>query len=220
MFENIVKALKELNQETAPFPELEESREQIDETIENVTAPLLIMVMGEFSTGKSSFINALVEKEVTVVNARPTTAVITKLCYGTGERITVYFRNGRKKHYSADDFAALTVENKETTGLRKDIDYVERALPLDMLKSMTIIDSPGLNSLNQTHEKITRQFMDKSDTVIWLFDAHNPCKQTEIDAMNRLNPRLSPLVLANKIDLLDEPCPQAKSENSTRRSIP
>lgn len=46
--------------------------------------------------------------------------------------------------------------------------------------------------------------MDKSDMVIWLFDAQDPGKSTEIDAMKRLNPRLSPLVLVNKMDAINE----------------
>ena len=204
MFENMVDSLKELHRETASFSELTESRKRMDETIENITAPLLIMVMGEFSTGKSSFINALVEKEVAIVGATSTTAVITKLCYGLEDRITVFFQDGTQKNYSVEDFEVLTVESEETIELRRNIDFVERALPLEMLKSMTIIDSPGLNSLNQSHEETTRRFMDKSDTVIWLFDAHEPCKPTEFDAMKRLNPRLSPLVLVNKMDSLNE----------------
>lgn len=204
MFGNIVSNLKDLAQGIVAIPELADTAKEIDVMVKNVNSPLLIMVMGEFSTGKSSFINALVEKEVAIVDAKPTTAVITKLCYGLEDRITVYFLDGSQKDYNTEEFVSLTVEDESTTELRKNIDYVERAMPIEMLKSMTIIDSPGLNSLEKSHEGTTRQFMDRADTVVWLFDAHDSCKQTEIDAMKRLNPRLSPLVLVNKMDLIDE----------------
>ena len=204
MFGNIVNDLKDLAQGIAPIPELSDTVKDINTIIKNVNAPLLVMVMGEFSTGKSSFINALVEKEVAIVNAKPTTAVITKLSYGLEDRIIVHFHDGSQKDYNTEDFISLTVEDPSTVELRANINYVERIMPIEMLKSMTIIDSPGLNSLEKSHEDTTRKFMDRADTVIWLFDAHDPCKQSEIDAMKRLNPRLSPLVVLNKIDLLDE----------------
>lgn len=124
------------------------------------------MVMGEFSTGKSSFINALVEKEVIVVDAKPTTAVITKLRYGMEERIIAHFLDGTEKEYNTGDFAKLIVEKDSSAKVRVNINYVERILPLDMLKSMTIIDSPGLNSLKKSHEEIIKNFMDNYDEAL------------------------------------------------------
>lgn len=47
----------------------------LDEIISHTSEPLMLMVMGSFSTGKSSFINALVGEEIAAVEAKPTTAV-------------------------------------------------------------------------------------------------------------------------------------------------
>ena len=194
-----------LRKEIAAISELDNIKRDIDEVIENINSPLLVMVMGEFSRGKSTFINALVGQSIAMVDAKPTTAVITKLSYGEKDKITVFMRDGSVKNYDTDSFARLTAQgNDKSNKLHKKIDYVERTLPIDMLKSMSIIDSPGLNSINDVHEAATKRFMDKADTVIWLFDANDPCKQTEIDALKRLNPRLAPLVLVNKIDVIDE----------------
>ncbi|WP_072934762.1 dynamin family protein [Schwartzia succinivorans] len=204
-FENVGSSLKVLRKEIAAISELDNIKRDIDEVIENINSPLLVMVMGEFSRGKSTFINALVGQSIAMVDAKPTTAVITKLSYGEKDKITVFMRDGSVKNYDTDSFARLTAQgNDKSNKLHKKIDYVERTLPIDMLKSMSIIDSPGLNSINDVHEAATKRFMDKADTVIWLFDANDPCKQTEIDALKRLNPRLAPLVLVNKIDVIDE----------------
>ena len=204
-FDDIIDSLKRLQQEIPDSLSLKDIKQDIGNTIRNISSPLLIMVMGEFSTGKSTFINALVGQDVAKVDAKPTTAVITKLVYGANDKITVVFRDGSRKEYDANSFAKLTAEgDKKSNELHEKMDYVERAMPIKILKSMTIIDSPGLNSIKAVHEETTRRFMDNADTVIWLFDAHNPGRQTEIDALKRLNPRLSPLVLVNKIDTIDE----------------
>lgn len=71
----IVNDLQDLAQGIASIPELYDTVKDIDTIIKNVNDPLLVMVMGEFSTGKSSFINALVEKEIAIVNAKPTNIV-------------------------------------------------------------------------------------------------------------------------------------------------
>ncbi len=204
-FENVERSLKVFRKEITAVSELNDIKRDIDDVIENINSPLLVMVMGEFSRGKSTFINALVGQSIAMVDAKPTTAVITKLSYGEKDKITVFMRDGSVKDYDTDSFARLTAQGSdESNKLHKEIDYVERTLPIDMLKSMSIIDSPGLNSINDVHEEATKRFMDKADTVIWLFDANDPCKQTEIDALKRLNPRLAPLVLVNKIDVIDE----------------
>ena len=80
MLDTLMKSRKELA--NIDLDITKKSLPDLDKIIEHISAPLMIMVMGEFSTGKSTFINAMVGEEVTAVNATPTTAVITKLCYG------------------------------------------------------------------------------------------------------------------------------------------
>ena len=205
LFASVENSLKVLRKEIIAIPELKDNEKNINEIIENMNSPLLVMVMGEFSRGKSTFINALIGQSITKVDAKPTTAVITKLSYGTQDEITVFMRDGSTKSYDIDSFAVLTAEaDEDADKLHERIDHVERKMPIDILKTMSIIDSPGLNSIKSVHEETTKNFMDKSDVVIWLFDAQNPGKSTEIDAMKRLNPRLSPLVLVNKMDAVNE----------------
>lgn len=205
LFENISENLKHLSHTLAGIEEFRNTIKDVDDLLESINSPLLIMVMGEFSTGKSTFINALVGESIAKVDAKPTTAVITKLTYGAQDRIRVHYQDGSIREYGREEFERLTAEaDDDANKLHESMDYVERTLPIDILKSMSIIDSPGLNSIKQVHEDMTRHFMDKADTVLWMFDANKPGSQTEIDALKCLNPRLTPLVLVNKIDGIDE----------------
>lgn len=201
IIENIRQAKKEL---IATQMFIDEAS-KLDSYIEHIKQPLLIMVMGEFSTGKSTFINALVGKRITVVDALPTTAVITKLCYGDVEKVMVYYRDGSEHEYDPDEFNRLTSEaDDESNAQHEKIDYVERAIPIPVLRDMTIIDSPGLNALKDAHTEATKRFVEQADTVLWMISSEKAATDTEYQGIDKLSPRLKPIVIVNKMDLLDE----------------
>ena len=201
IMENIRQAKKELLA-TEMFPD---EANELDSYIEHIGEPLLIMVMGEFSTGKSTFINALVGSKIAVVDALPTTAVITKLCYGDTEQVMVYYRDGKKQEYSPDEWGRLTSESdEEANAIHEEIDYVERKMPIPVLKDMTVIDSPGLNALKVAHAEATKRFVEQSDTVLWMISSEKAATDSEYKGIEKLTPRLKPIVIVNKMDLLDE----------------
>ena len=67
----------------------------LDKLISHTSEPLMLVVMGSFSTGKSSFINALLGEEIAAVEEKPTTAVVTKFCYGQQDKLLLHFRDGK-----------------------------------------------------------------------------------------------------------------------------
>ena len=202
----LLAILQNTRQQLNDIPDMPEVKGRLDEIIAHGQEPISIMVMGEFSTGKSTFINSLVGQKVAAMNATPTTAVITKLCYGETDNITVHFRDGKIQEYQAEDFAKLTAEteDKNVGDMHKDIDYVERQLPLDILKWVTIIDSPGLNATKKEHIEATSRFVKQADTVIWMYSADQTATREEVKAMENLSSRLQPIAIINKMDMLDE----------------
>lgn len=169
--------------------------------------PLLIMVMGEFSSGKSTFINAILGQEVTVRGATPTTAVITKICYGDRDETIVHFKDGRIEQYDPHNFMRLTAEtdaDHEARRLHEDMDYVEKRLNLSILKDVSIIDSPGFGAITSGHAQTTKRFMGNADLVVWLMSVQQPAKASEVHLLESLDPWLKPIVLVNQIDLIDE----------------
>lgn len=105
----------------------------------------LFVVVGEVKSGKSSFVNALLGEDVCEVAPDPCTAVIQELAYG---------------------------EERSKTVLG---DYWERlTLPKTVLRDITIVDTPGTNSIIRNHQTITENYIPKSDLVIFVFPAKNP----------------------------------------------
>jgi GTP-binding protein EngB required for normal cell division len=146
---------------------------------EAVDRPLLVAVMGEFNAGKSSFVNALCGEEVAPVGVTPTTATINVLRYGPpGAR--VLYHDGRAEDLSAAALADFLA------GLGDDaaaVRMVEIFFPLDVLRRVEVVDTPGLNSLRPEHERVARGFLTEADAIIWLFALGQAAKASERDAL-------------------------------------
>ena len=77
-------------------------------------------------------------------------------------------------------------------------------MPIDILKQISIIDSPGLNDVAEKHSEATERFVNKADTVLWMFSTVQLGTREEMAAMDKLTPRLKPIAVVNKMDLIDE----------------
>ncbi len=150
---------------------------------------LNLSVVGEFSTGKSSFINALLGEQLLVSSViQGTTVVNTVIEYCDRPCICVMYRDGR---YEVRDFSAIIALSKELSILTTDrksargIKIIRVGIPSQLLKSgIRIIDTPGTNSLESWHEDVTREALrDLSDLSIILTDATHPLPVTLTDFM-------------------------------------
>ena len=130
-------AIEKLLDRALSIKGIEKEKKELHQAIEDFQAPLQVMVMGSFSTGKSSFINALLGEDVTAVGALPTTAIITKLSHGENKEVVVHYLDETEKTYPVADFLGMVDENSQAwKDLREKISYVDRFLPLDILGSI------------------------------------------------------------------------------------
>lgn len=173
---------------------------------------LNISVIGEFSTGKSSFINSLVGYELLAVNViQGTTVAITIIEYSEDFSITLtdfLGRSSKKVYKSIDSLRQqLHIYTTDATYSQK-INYVTVTLPSDILKNgYRIIDTPGTNSLELWHEEITRRAIrELSDLSIVLTDATQPMPGTLISFVDATlgDSVKNCAFVANKIDRIKE----------------
>jgi GTP-binding protein EngB required for normal cell division len=159
--------------------------------------PLRVVLLGEFSAGKSTFLNALVGAEVSPMGVLPTTAHVHWL--RQGERLArVYDRRGGVIETSVEE-AARAVTRRRSAGF--EIDHVEVTLPVARLGRMEILDTPGFNAGDESHEEAVRRAFELADVALWIFDARQAGKQSEVAPLEEARARGLPVVgVLNKID--------------------
>src|SRR5256714_2753168 len=122
-----------------------ESTQILRARLTNLQAAALLVVVGEVKAGKSSFINALLREDVCEVAPGPCTVRIQELLYGAERRV-------------------------ETLGEA----WQRVSLPKEALQKITIVDTPGTNSIVKDHQTITENYIPQSDLVVFVFAAVNP----------------------------------------------
>jgi len=188
-------------------PELLRHAKRVSETLEEFDRPLLITVVGEFNVGKSTFINALIGEAVAPMDVIPSTATINHLKYGEKKGLRIFFRDGKVDEAEIDElerFAKETTDEADRELLRQ-VDHVEILYPLESLKQINIVDTPGLNAVIKEHQQTTESFIEKSDAAIWLFRADAAGKESErtrLEFMRRYHKKTVGVV--NQIDLIED----------------
>ncbi|HTE49553.1 MAG TPA: dynamin family protein [Kofleriaceae bacterium] len=162
-----------------------------------------LVVLGEFNHGKSTFVNALLGARVLPTGITPTTAVINRVVWAEAPTATAVTRDGEVvKLAPADIDDWVTVEGKRST----DLAHVEVGYPADILRdNIVLVDTPGVNDLNEQRAEITYGYVPRADAVIFLLDAGQALKDSEREflASHVLEGSRDRLVFVlGKIDLL------------------
>ncbi|WP_104721537.1 dynamin family protein [Helicobacter mesocricetorum] len=135
--------------------------------------PLQIAVIGQFSSGKSTFLNALLGQSILPTGVTPITSKVCKICYGDEYILEVLYKDGRRFLHDVEFFQSLGRQNSE------DVDYFCLYAPLLFLKGMNFLDTPGFNSQNSEDTLVTQRILENVDGIIWLTLIDNAGKNSE-----------------------------------------
>jgi GTPase SAR1 family protein len=194
MLEELAAMVRETPALASLESELRTRRRELDD-------PLRVAILGEFSAGKSTFLNALVGATVSPMGVLPTTAHVHWLRYGEPGARVVDSRGGAV--LATIDEAPRVVEKKRHAG--ELIEYVEVTLPVSRLARVELIDTPGFNAGDAAHEAAVRRAFDIADVALWLFDARQAGKLSETGPLTEArDARLPVLGVLNKIDQVRE----------------
>ena len=181
--------------------------------------PLLLAVMGEFNAGKSTFINAFVGDDVAPTGIVPTTATLNVLRGGAERRVRVLFRDGTTREGEYADLKRLLADAGEKTS-EETVDHVEIVLPAETLERIWILDTPGTNALDENHERLAQEAARRADAVLWVFNAAQVAKDTELRAIRQIRASGRPVfAVVNKADRLSETDLEAV-RSSLSRDVP
>lgn len=172
LLERLAKALSRFGPDVA-----EDDLKHFNQAREQLAGLFLLVIAGEFNSGKSSFINALLGERVLPEGVTPTTDRINLLRHGdeVGEQLLEAY-------------------------------LLERTHPAPLLADLNIVDTPGTNAVIREHEELTRDFVPRSDLVLFVTSADRPFTESERAFLQQIRAWGKKIVMIlNKIDLLQSP---------------
>lgn len=135
-------------------------RADVDDLITRLNQPLRVAVVGAIKAGKSTLINALLRENLLFTGQLETTYNVCWFKYADTPSISIFFKNGRKEHYSIKELEAWATKNRHLGNNHVDnVKYIEIFYPSDTLKLMELIDTPGLNSFHKLDSENTLRFL-------------------------------------------------------------
>jgi small GTP-binding protein len=127
-----------------------DERRRVDELLATLEDLFTIVIVGEFNAGKSSLINALFGAKLRVEGPIPVDDVISILRHG-----------------------------EEATQKKLSDFVVEQTYPIEFLRNITLVDTPGTNSIVLRHQEVTEDYIPRADMVLFVTSIDRPLAESE-----------------------------------------
>ncbi len=178
---------------------------ELNELFEKVSAEkFYLVILGLFKRGKSSFINSLLGEIVVPSGVVPLTAIITLIEYGEERSAEIFFEDGHSQKVKPENVNDFIAEELNPNNVKKVLKVVIYN-PSDLLKYVTIIDTPGVGSSLEHNTQTTLKFVNKIDAALFILSTDIPITQLEVDFLKKLRGIVPEIIFVlNKIDILQQ----------------
>jgi len=146
-----------------------------------------LVVVGRFSRGKSSLMNALLDTERLPIGIVPVTSVITTVSYGSKERASVEFEGSQWPLEVTMGSLADYVTQQGNPGNRRRVALARIELPAELLRrGFHFVDTPGLGSAILENSKTTERFIPQADAFMLVTSFDSPLSHEELQTLRRV----------------------------------
>ncbi len=165
-----------------------------------------LMLVGRFSRGKSTLINAILGAAHLPTGILPLTSVITTVRYGSRTQVVLNFNDRQLRQEIPLARLAEFVTQQSNPGNVKNVAYAEIELPVELLRrGVFFVDSPGLGSAITENTQTTERFFPEADAFVLITSYDSPLSDEENRALYRIRETDKTLfVIVNKQDTVGE----------------
>jgi ribosome biogenesis GTPase A len=136
-----------------------------------------LVVVGEFNHGKTTFVNALLGRQILPIGVTPTTAVIHHIIHSETPNARVALADGSERELDFEQVRTFAAGGEHAGDA---VRYLEVGYPAELLRErIVLVDTPGVNDLSLTRAEITYGYIPRSDAVLFVLDAGQPVKESE-----------------------------------------
>ncbi|QKJ24195.1 dynamin family protein [Poseidonibacter lekithochrous] len=148
----------------------------LNKQIRRARYPMEVAITGQFSAGKSTFLNALLSRNILPTGITPVTSKVNFINYGEEYKLKITYYSGAQEYAPIEAIADFTDQRQDEMN---DIKYLTLYAPMDILKDISFVDTPGLNSQSQSDTDTTRSVLRDVGGIIWLTLIDNAGKLSE-----------------------------------------
>jgi len=164
-----------------------------------------VAVLGQFKAGKSSFLNAYLNKDLLPVGDIPVTSVISRIRYGQQEKATVTFLDGNTRVIAIDAIQDYVSESGNPGNI-KQVMVLDLEVPsLQNIQGLRLVDTPGIGSVWQHNTETTTSWFPETGGVLFVISAERPISETELNLLQEIylySPEIA--IVITKTDLFTE----------------
>ncbi len=162
-----------------------------------------LVVVGQFKRGKTTFINALLGKDLLPTAVVPLTSIVTVIEYGRVIEVKVFFLNGTEQTIPVELLHEYVTE-KGNPKNEKNVAEVLIRYPSEYLKDgVRLIDTPGVGSVYQHNTDVAYEYLPRSDATVFLISVDQPLSKAEVDFLRDVRQYADRIFfLQNKADYL------------------
>ncbi len=164
-----------------------------------------VAVLGQFKAGKSSFLNAYLNRALLPVGDIPVTSVISRIHYGEQERAKVTFLDGSTRMIGMDAITDYVSESGNPGNIKQVMVLDLESPSLEKIQALRLVDTPGIGSVWQHNTETTTSWFPETGGVLFLISAERPISESELALLQEIY-RYSPeiAIVITKTDLFSE----------------
>jgi len=162
-----------------------------------------VVILGQFKSGKSSFLNSLIGKPILSVGVIPVTTTITRLQYGKRERAIIRHFDGQQTEIDIGAIEEFTSEARNPAN-QKNVEVVDVELPsLEKYAGLRLVDTPGLGSIFKYHMETSENWLPEVGAALLAISSDRPLAENDLQLIRDLRKHTPKIVLLlTKADLL------------------
>ncbi len=152
----------------------------LNKQLKRARYPMEVAITGQFSAGKSTFLNALLSRNILPTGITPVTSKVNFINYGDDFKLKITYYSGATEFAPIESIADFTDQRQDEM---QNIKYLTLYAPMPILKDISFVDTPGLNSQSQSDTDVTKRVLKDVGGIIWLTLIDNAGKLSEAQVL-------------------------------------
>jgi Dynamin family len=140
----------------------DQARAQAQAVVDRLSGPLRVAIAGRVKAGKSTLLNALVGERLAPTDAGECTRIVSRYRRGSGYQVSAVMRDGREETLAFNRTGG-SLDVRLGGHSERDVQFIDVQWPTSSLETVTLIDTPGLASINDENSRRTREFLEFQD---------------------------------------------------------